>query len=333
MLDRLISTSFVLSKSHATLVRQASKRGTSTKFFFTTVIHINYNQKCRAYSAFRPMAFTLQSKKKLRDGAEIPILGFGTYELEGRSVINPVKWALEAGYRHIDSAAWYYNEKECGEAIKSFLSETGTPRSEIFYTTKLRSNTSYDATIKAIDASLKACDLGYIDLYLLHSAIGGPEKRQECWRAVCDAKKEGKIKSIGVSNFGVAHIKEMLEQGVELPAVNQVDLHPFMTRTDIVDICHKHDIALEAWAPLVRGLRFKHPSITKLAQKYNKQVAQILLRYSIQKGYIPIPKSSSKERIISNTQIYDFELSEDEIKHLDSLDEALATDWEVTTCP
>ena len=121
-----------------------------------------------------------------------------------------------------DSAEWYYNERECGEAIQSFMAESGTPRSEIYYVTKLRTNVSYDATKKALDKSLAACGLGYIDLYLLHSAIGGPEKRRECWRALCDAKKEGKVKSIGVSNFGIAHIQEMLEQGVELPALNQV---------------------------------------------------------------------------------------------------------------
>ncbi|KAI0342931.1 aldo-keto reductase [Trametopsis cervina] len=279
------------------------------------------------------MAFSLQSKKQLRDGSEIPILGFGTYELEGSSVIKPLTWALEAGYRHIDGATWYYNEKECGQAINAWLAKTNTPRSEIFWTTKLKDNVSYAATMKAIDASIKACGLGYIDLYLLHSAIGGPNVRRECWRAVCAAKKEGKVKSIGVSNFGVKHIDEMLEQGVELPVLNQVDLHPFMTRTDIVAKCRENNIALEAWGPLVRGLRFRHPSIVRLAQKYNKTAAQVLLRYSVQKGYIPIPKSASKERIIANTQIYDFELSEEEVDHLDSLDEALVTDWEVTTCP
>ncbi|KAI0703773.1 aldo-keto reductase [Cytidiella melzeri] len=279
------------------------------------------------------MAFCLQSKKKLRDGSEIPILGFGTYELEGSSVVKPLTWALEAGYRHIDGAIWYYNEKECGQAIHAWLAKTGTPRSEIYWTTKLKDNISYDATMKAIDRSLKAVGFDYIDLYLLHSAIGGPEKRRESWRAVCDAKKQGKVKSIGVSNFGVKHLEEMLEQDVELPVINQVDLHPFMTRTEIVAMCEKHDIALEAWAPLVRGLRFRHPSIVGLAEKYGKTPAQILLRYSIQKGYIPIPKSASQERITSNTHIYDFELSEEEMTRLLSLDEALVTDWEVTTCP
>ncbi|KAI0784556.1 aldo-keto reductase [Abortiporus biennis] len=280
------------------------------------------------------MSLNIRSTLKLRGGSEIPILGFGTYELDGRDAYQPVKWALEAGYRHIDSAQWYDNERECGEAIRSFLSENQLPRSDIFFTTKLRSNSTNYATVKAaINKSLKACGLDYIDLYLLHSPIGGPKARKESWRAVCDAKKEGILKNIGVSNFGVEHLKEMIRDGVELPAVNQVDLHPFMTRTDIVALCKEHDIALEAWAPLVRGLRFNHPSIKALAAKYHKEPAQILLRYSLQKGYIPLPKSSSKRRIESNTNIYDFELAEEEIQHLDSLDEALVTDWDPTECP
>jgi len=279
------------------------------------------------------MELTLESKLKLRDGNDIPLFGFGTYELEGGSVTNPVLWALEAGYRHIDSAAWYYNEKECGTAIRAFLEKSGLPRSSVFFTTKLRNNSTYDSVKAAIDKSLKDCGLEYIDLYLLHSALGGPEKRKESWRAVCDAKKEGKLKSIGVSNFGVRHLEEMIQAGVELPAVNQVDLHPFMTRTDIVQTCRETDIALEAWGPLVRGLRFKHPSITKLAKKYSKDSAQILLRYSLQKGYIPIPKSASRRRIESNTQVFDFALANDEVAHLDTLNEDLVTDWEVTTCP
>ncbi|TCD64046.1 hypothetical protein EIP91_004595 [Steccherinum ochraceum] len=277
------------------------------------------------------MSFSLESKLKLRDGVEIPLLGFGTYELEYDDATNPVRWALEAGYRHIDSAAWYYNEKQCGAAIRAFLAKSGLPRESIFFTTKLRHNSTYQSVKSAIDKSVADCGLGYIDLYLLHSPIGGPEARRESWRAVCDAKEEGKLRSIGVSNFGVAHINEMVRSGVELPAINQVDLHPFMTRTEIVEICRKHDIALEAWAPLVRGLRFRHPNVVELAKKYSKSSAQVLLRYSLQKGYIPIPKSGSQKRIRANTEIFDFALTEEEVQVLDGLNEDLVTDWEVTT--
>lgn len=276
---------------------------------------------------------TLQSKLKLRDGNEIPIMGFGTYEIEGQEAYTTVRWALETGYRHIDSAEWYANERQCGRAILDFCKEAGVPRSEVFYTTKLRSNSGYAAARKAIQKSLDACGLGHIDLFLLHSPLGGPEMRRESWRAALDAKAEGKVRSIGVSNYGVRHIQELVDSGVELPAINQVDLHPFMTRTDIVKICREHDIALEAWAPLVRGYRFKHPDIVTLAKKYGKEPAQILLRYSLQKGFIALPKSVSKQRIASNVQIYDFELTPEEIAHLDTLDEQLVTDWDPTDCP
>ncbi|KZT20484.1 Aldo/keto reductase [Neolentinus lepideus HHB14362 ss-1] len=275
----------------------------------------------------------LQSKLKLRDGNEIPILGFGTYELDGRDAYNAVKWALEAGYRHIDSAEWYDNERQCGQAILDFCNETSTPRSAIFYTTKLKSNSGYDTTKRSIDRSLKACGLGYMDLYLMHSPIGGPQARREAWKAICEAQSEGKLRSAGVSCFGIRHLKEMVDGSVPLPTVNQIDLHPFMTRTDIVKYCEDHSIALEAWAPLVRGLRFKHPDIMKLAEKYDKQPAHILLKWSLKKGFIAIPKSASKNRIVSNSQIFDFDLSEAEMTALDGLDEYLVTDWDPTSTP
>ncbi|KZT07605.1 Aldo/keto reductase [Laetiporus sulphureus 93-53] len=279
------------------------------------------------------MSLDLQSKLKLRDGNEIPIMGFGTYEMDGKEAYSAVKYALETGYRHVDSAEWYHNEHECGRAILDFCASSGVPRSEIWYTTKLRSNSGYAASKAAIAQSLETSSLGYIDLYLVHSPIGGPQKRAESWKAVLEAKKEGLVRSVGVSNYGVRHLQEMLQARVELPVINQVDLHPFMTRADIVALCQEHGMALEAWAPLVRGLRFKHPSIVSLAKKYHKDPAQVLLRYSLQKGYIPLPKSSKPQRIKSNVNVYDFELTADEIAHLDSLDEELVTDWDPTKCP
>jgi len=243
-----------------------------------------------------------------------------------------VTWALEAGYRHIDSAAWYENEHECGQAILDFCKKTKTPRSDIFYTTKLKRNNGYAGVKKAIQRSLDECGLGYIDLYLIHGPLGGPKARKESWKAICDAQKDGRLKSTGISTFSVRHMREMLETGLPLPVVNQIDLHPFMTRTDVVSFCKEHRIALEAWAPLVRGMRFTHPSISNLANKYNKQPAQILIRYSLQKGYVPLPKSSAKERILTNSQVFDFELTEEDVAHLDTLDEGLVTDWDPTNC-
>ncbi|KAI0649181.1 Aldo/keto reductase [Trametes meyenii] len=262
-----------------------------------------------------------------------PIFFAGTYEMEGQEVYNAVRWALEAGYRHIDSAEWYYNEQECGRAIKDFCTATGTPREAIFFTTKLMTNSSYAGAKASLRKSLKACSLGYIDLYLLHSPIGGPQKRADSWRAAMEAKAEGLVKSIGVSCFSTVHLDEMVEAGVELPAINQIDLHPFMTRTEIVAYCRRHNIALEAWAPLVRGMRFRHPKLVELAKKYDKEPAHVLIRYSLQKGFIPLPKSSKKERIEGNLKAFEFELTDQEIAELDSLDEYLVTDWDPTNTP
>ncbi|KAL0945456.1 hypothetical protein HGRIS_000946 [Hohenbuehelia grisea] len=275
----------------------------------------------------------LQSRVKLLDGNEIPVLGFGTYEMDGKVASNGVTRALQVGYRHIDSAQWYENEMECGQAILDYCRSTGTPRAEIFFTTKLKHNDGYDSVSKAIRTSRDQCGLGYIDLYLIHGPIGGPQARIESWRAIVDAQKEGILRSIGVSCFGVKHLEELLESGLPAPAINQIDLHPFMTREDVVDYCRKHGIVLEAWAPLVRGLRFDHPSIASLVEKYHKTPAQVLLRYSIQKGFIPLPKSVSAERIASNAKVFDFELAQEEVEHLDTLDEKLVTDWDPSECP
>lgn len=280
------------------------------------------------------MATHLQSKVKLSDENEIPVVGFGTYELDGQAAYDAVKWALEAGYRHIDSAEWYENEKEVGQAILDFCKANNIPRSDIFYTTKLKLNNGYDAVRESIRRQTKACGLGYIDLYLIHGPLGGKEMRKQSWKAISDAKREdGTLKSIGISTFGVGHMQEILEMDdVEVPVVHQIDLHPFMSRREIVELSKKHGMTMEAWAPLVRSMRFNHPSIKKLATKYNKEPAQILLRYSLDKGYVPLPKSSSKHRIESNTQIFDFALTKEEVEHLDSLDEDLVTDWDPTTC-
>ncbi|CCA69673.1 related to 2,5-diketo-D-gluconic acid reductase [Serendipita indica DSM 11827] len=274
---------------------------------------------------------TLDSRIRLKDGREIPHIGFGVYEMSGEEAYRSVTIALEARYRLIDSAAWYGNEAECAKAIIDFCTSTNTPRSSIWFTTKLQSNRGYSATKRAIETSFEKCrGLEYIDLYLIHSPLGGPQMRKESWKAVLEAKEEGKLRSVGVSNYGVAHLDEMMADGVEMPVINQVDLHPFMTRDPIVERCRELGIVLEAWGPVVRGLRFKHPTIVELAKRHSKSPAQILLRYSLQRGYIPLPKSVTKERIIENKNLYDFELSDKEMETLHSLDEYLVTDWDVT---
>ncbi|KAF9475446.1 Aldo/keto reductase [Pholiota conissans] len=264
----------------------------------------------------------------------MPVLGYGTYELDGKEAYEGVLSALEAGYRHIDSAAWYENEREVGRAILDFCERTDMPREAIFYTTKLKQNNGYANVKKAIQRSLDACRLGYIDLYLIHGPLGGPEARKESWRAICDFQAEsgGLIRSIGISTFGIRHMKDILELPLPKPTVHQIDLHPFMGRSEIVAFTKEHDMVLEAWAPLVRGYRFTHPTLVALEKKHRKKPAQILIRYSLQKGYVPLPKSAAKSRIISNSQVFDFSLSPDEISSLDQLDEGLVTDWDPTDC-
>ncbi|TFK99494.1 aldo-keto reductase, partial [Pterulicium gracile] len=275
---------------------------------------------------------TFASKAKLSDGNEIPLLGFGTYEMTNEEAYRCVTWALEAGYRHIDTAEWYENEAACGRAVRDFCASNNVPRSEIFYTTKLMLNNGYDKVRESIRRSVKLSGLEYVDLYLVHGPIGGAEMRKQSWRAVCDAKKEeGTLRSIGITTFGVRHLEEILSiEGVEVPVVHQIDLHPFMSRAEIVEFSKARGMLMEAWAPLVRALRFEHPAIRGLADKYKKSPAQVLLRYSLQKGYVPLPKSASKDRIISNKDVFDFSLSEDEMKQLSSLNENLVTDWDPT---
>ncbi|KAF8903699.1 aldo-keto reductase [Gymnopilus junonius] len=277
----------------------------------------------------------LQSKVQLRDGNAMPVIGFGTYELEGMRAYKGVLSALKAGYRLIDSAAWYENEREVGQAIVDFCQSTGTPRTDIFYTTKLKENNGYNRTKKAIQRSLDLCGLGYIDLYLIHGPLGGPPLRKESWRAICDFQKEsgGLIKSVGISTFGIRHMKDIIDTGMPLPVVHQIDLHPFMTRTEIVKFSKEHGMVLEAWGPLARGYRFNHAVIVELSQKYDKKPAQILIRYNLQKGYVPIPKSASESRIIENLQVFDFYIADDDMEKLNQLNEDLVTDWDPTHCP
>ncbi|KAK1923450.1 putative aldo-keto reductase [Papiliotrema laurentii] len=276
---------------------------------------------------------SLQGRVKLHDGTEIPQFGLGVYEMSDQETYDSVKWALEAGYRHIDTAEWYENEKECGRALNEWLKSTGTPRDQVYLTSKLRDNRTYDRALTDLRKSLKRAQVEYFDLYLMHSAIGGPQVRKDVWRALVDAKQQGLVKSIGVSNWGTKHIQELLDNGSELPVVNQIDLHPFMRHPDIVEICEKNHIVLEAWGPLARAQRFDHPSIVKVAKKHNKDQAQIFLRWGLQHGYVVIPKSVSQKRIISNSQIFDFELDAEDMRELDGLDEYLVTDWDVVDCP
>ncbi len=254
--------------------------------------------------------------------------------MSGREASDAIKHALSAGYRAVDSAQMYRNERECGQAIKSWLNDksantAGLKREDIFFTSKLASNSSYNAARKSIQQSVQACGLGYIDLFLLHSPYGGKTARLASWKAVEDAIEAGEVKIGGVSNYGVKHLEELLaSKSRVLPAVNQIEVHPFNTRGSITTFCQQNGILVEAYAPLARALGMKHPTIVSLSKRYNCTPAQLMVRWSLQKGFIPLPKSVSKDRIEANGKIDFFEIQSKDMDTLTDLDEYLVTDWD-----
>ncbi|KAF2027857.1 Aldo/keto reductase [Setomelanomma holmii] len=268
----------------------------------------------------------------------MPTIHLGVYLTSGKETYQAVRWALEAGYRGVDSAEMYRNEKEAGKAVQDYLSSKANTQSlereDIHFTSKLASNGSYDAARKAIKRSVKECGLGYIDLFLLHSPYGGKKARLDSWRAVEDAIQDGEVRIGGVSNYGVKHLQELLDSKPRIPpAVNQIEVHPFNTRMDITSLCQEHGIVVEAYAPLVRALRMKHPTILSLSKKYSCSPGQLLVRWSLQHGYVPLPKSVKKERIVENSHIGGFAIEEGDMAKMDQLDEYLVTDWDPTDCP
>lgn len=269
----------------------------------------------------------VNSKFILNNGTKMPVIGLGTYKSEdGEQVINEIKWALDAGYRLIDTAKIYKNEEGVGKAIR----ESKIPRDEIFVTTKLwNTDQGYETGLKAIDDSLARLGLTYVDLYLVHwptasgDAIQSINKREETWRAMEEIYKSGKAKAIGVSNYTIAHLEEMKKYAKILLAVNQVEFHPFLYQSDLLNYCKQNNIVLEAYRPLRNGGTEGNIVIEKLANKYGKTSAQVLLRWSLQHGCVAIPKSVHKQRIEENISIFNFELSEEDMKLLDGLNNSI----------
>ncbi len=259
----------------------------------------------------------LQSTTKLSNGVEMPWFGLGVYKVEeGDQVVNSVKWAIEAGYRSIDTAALYQNEEGVGQAIK----ESGVPREELFITTKVwNSDQGYDATLQAFEKSLSKLGLDYVDLYLVHWPVKG--KYKDTWRALEKLHEDGKVRAIGVSNFQIHHLEDLLADAKVRPVVNQVELHPLLSQVELRNYCKEQGIQIEAWAPLAQGRLLDNPTLQAIADKHGKSIAQVLLRWDIQSGIVTIPKSIKKERIVQNADIYDFELSAEEMKQIDDLNE------------
>ncbi|RYP36945.1 hypothetical protein DL767_003193 [Monosporascus sp. MG133] len=284
-------------------------------------------------------SFSLASRVKLPSGHLMPQIQLGLYMMSGREASRAVHEALAAGYRGFDSAQMYGNEWEAGLAIKKFLwgpeNAHKLSREDIFYTSKLASNsTSYDGVRASIRESVKECGLGYVDLFLLHSPYGGAEARRTSWKALEDAVLEGEVKSAGVSNYGVRHIEELMASKPRVPvSVNQIEVHPFNTREDIRAACAKHGIVVEAYAPLARAMRMRNPTVVALSKQYGCTPAQLLVRWSLQHGLVPLPKSVRRERLLENADVGSFEISDEDMARLDALDEVLVTDWDPTDAP
>ncbi|KAJ1956443.1 hypothetical protein IWQ62_005300 [Dispira parvispora] len=257
----------------------------------------------------------------LNNGRQIPVVGFGVYELPaGRKTTDLVKRALQAGYRHIDTAAMYGNEAETGQGIL----ESGIPRESIFVTTKLDDpDHGYQPTLDAFHISLKKLGLSYVDLFLIHSPHGGTKLRLESWKAMEELYHQGLIKSIGVSNYGVHHLQELMDFCTVKPAVNQIELHPWFSQPEIVELCHRHDIVIEAYSALARAEKASDPVLQAIAKKYGKSWAQILIRWSLQHGYVPLAKTATPDRIPQNLDVFDFTIVDEDMRVLDGLNENL----------
>ncbi|MEJ2250451.1 MAG: aldo/keto reductase [Candidatus Lokiarchaeota archaeon] len=271
------------------------------------------------------MSLTLNSKVELNNGIKMPYFGLGTWKNKGKSVIDSVKWALDIGYRMIDTATLYGNEKEIGKAISS----SNIPREEIFITSKVwDSDQGYEKTKIAFRRSLKALQTDYLDLYLIH----WPRNlRNETWRAMQEIYKEGKVKAIGVANFAIHHLEELLEKYEVIPAVNQVEFSPFLYRKELLEFCRENNIQFEAYSPLTHGRKLDDTILKEIAKKYNKSTAQVLIRWGLQHNIIEIPKSSSKEHIEENALVFDFELSKEDMKTLNTLDETFRLLYDTST--
>jgi len=267
----------------------------------------------------------LQEKFKLYNGIEIPKIGFGTWQIENDVAFEPVTTALKNGYIHIDSASGYGNEVEVGRAVR----ESGIPRSELFITTKVPAEIkTYEQAVKNIEESLEKLNLGYIDLILVHapqpwdkpwqSGHRYYEENVAVYKALEEAYKSGKVKAIGVSNFFIEDMKNILENCEIKPMVNQVSFHIGNTQKDIVEFCRQHDILVQGYSPIATGRLLNNAEVGDMADKYGVSIAQLCIKYVLQKDILPLPKSANKDRIISNTQL-DFTISDEDMEYLDKI--------------
>ena len=258
----------------------------------------------------------LKGTVKLVNGIEMPYFGLGVFKThEGSEVENSVKWALEAGYRHIDTAAIYKNERGVGNAVKA----SGIDRKDLFITTKAwNDNQRSGKVMEGFEESLKLLQTDYVDLYLIHWPVIG--KYTSTWKVMEDIYRSGRAKAMGVSNFLQHHLEDIFTIAEIKPMVDQVECHPYLVQQPLIDFCQQNNIVYEAWSPIMRGEVNTIPLFIELSEKYKKTPVQIVLRWDLQKGIVTIPKSVHKDRIVSNAEIFDFELTQDDIHRIDGLD-------------
>ncbi|MDX2286321.1 MAG: aldo/keto reductase [Bacteroidia bacterium] len=252
----------------------------------------------------------------LRNGVEMPLLGLGVYDMYDAEAERAVGWALEIGYRLIDTAAMYRNEAEIGRAVRG----SGLPREALFITTKVNNaDQGYEQTLRAFDASLRKLDCGYIDLYLVHWPLKAT--RRDTWRALERLYAEGRVRAIGVANYLEPFLDELAGYASVVPAVNQVEFSPFLYLKSLLDRCRRDGIQLQAYTPLGRGARLQDPRLLRLAEAYGKTPAQIILRWALQLGVSAIPKSASRQRLAENFGVFDFEISAEDMAEIATFDE------------
>ncbi|MEH0979688.1 aldo/keto reductase [Bacillus mobilis] len=263
----------------------------------------------------------LQSTTTLHNGVEMPWFGLGVFKVEnGPELVEAVKSAIKAGYRSIDTAAIYGNEKAVGEGIRAGIKEAWISREDLFITSKVwNSDQGYETTLAAYEESLKKLELDYLDLYLVHWPVAG--KYKESWRALETLYKEERVRAIGVSNFQIHHLQDVLAGAEMKPMINQVEYHPRLTQKKLQAFCKEQGIQMEAWSPLMQGQLLDNETLQEIADKYGKTTAQIILRWDLQNEVVTIPKSTKEHRIVANADIFNFELTKEDMEKIDALNE------------
>jgi diketogulonate reductase-like aldo/keto reductase len=274
------------------------------------------------------MTLALADTVALNNAVAMPRLGLGVYQSgRGKATENAVAWALEAGYRHVDTAAMYGNEAEVGGALQRAIAAGQVRRADVFVTTKLwNSDHGYDPALRAFEASHRRLGLAQIDLFLIHWPVTG--RRRDSWRALERILGDGRVRAIGVSNYMVPHLEELLAEAKVAPAVNQIELHPWCQQREVVAYCQAHGIAVEAYSPLTKGAYLDDTKLAAVARQVKRTPAQVLLRWSLQKGFVTIPKSVKRERIVANAALYDFALDAAQMAALDALNEENHVTWD-----